>query len=503
MLLFRLAALAQGAVAFEVAVSTFHAVDAARSGRRITATLYLATGKLSPAPVVAFAHGFGLSADAYPLARLLAERRGFVVLLPHNFGVVPSTVDLALDQAFLLAHAVNESASNRMSPLYGRVGNHTVLAGHSLGGGSTVLAADATLAAAYPTPTAMFTVSLGTYTIPGALNSAPNIPASMPALLLTATEDCIDPPAKNSIPVFQAMRSGCVFVPSVVGGSHCQYAASSIGCATTETLCGAHPNITRESQVDRTLSIVFPFLDAVFSGAPEAWASFNASLARAVNENTMHILAHRSDSCSDLTAPPADLDSDFAVDCQLGVAHAFHGHLLIRLSIVDGIQYLRTKPSAQADEARININVTMLMHVEKAAPFSHTIAIKMKSGEYLTPSVGADNVTCASLHNVSLRMALSALNATERRAYGKLTKRLVFGQDDVWRTGLYVAASKLSVTEDDEELRIVAPRFVTSTKLPGQWGGVFYCRLVPPVAIRDWIRSQIHAGRTGHTSIVV
>merc|ERR1712232_15350 len=123
-------------------------------------------------------------------------------------------------------------------------------------------------------------------------------------------------------------------------------------------------------------------------------------------ENMVHVLVHRSDSCSKLLAPAGDLDSDFAVDCQLGVAHAFQGHLLINLSIVDEMTYLTTKPSAQADETRMNINVTMLMHVEKVAPFSHTVAIKMKSGEYLTPSAGPDNVTCASLHNVSLGMAL-------------------------------------------------------------------------------------------------
>lgn len=290
-------------VAYEVVETTYTATDPARSGHKVTATLYLAKDFSSPAPVVAFAHGFGIGAGAYPLARMMAEQRGFVVLLPHNFGVVPSTMNLALDQVFLLAHAVSESG-NPASPLYKRVSNHTVLAGHSLGGGSTILAADRELAAAYPTPSALFTVSLGTYTIPGALASAPNIPASMPALLMSATQDCVDPPAKNSMPVFHDMASDCAFVVSVVGGSHCQYASQQIGCTITEKLCGAHPNITREVQWDVALGVVFPFLDAAFAGQKEApWSTFSAALEGAVSSNNVTVLGQRSSTCSSSAKP--------------------------------------------------------------------------------------------------------------------------------------------------------------------------------------------------------
>lgn len=507
----RLLALASSAAAYEVVVTSYEAVDPARSGHKVTATLYLAKDYAEPAPVVAFAHGFGLSADAYPLAQQLVQQRGLVVLLPHNFGVLPSTRNLALDQVFLLAHAVNES-SNPASPLYKRVSIHTVLAGHSLGGGSTVLAADEHLSSAYPTPSAMFTVSLGTYTIPNALKSAPHVPASMPALLLTATEDCVDPPAKNSLPVFQAMRSGCAFVSSVVGGSHCQYAASNLGCSTTEYLCGARPNITRETQIEKTLSIVLPFLDAVFSGKPEAWTSFNSVLENAVKANTVQLLAHRSDSCTRLAAPEVGnkatagtLDADFAGVCQRRVAHSFSGHLSVTVLQADEGRFLITKPSAQVDKTRTQINVTMLMHEEKTTSFSHSIALKMKSGEYLTPSAGADDVTCASLHKASLEIALLALNATERDGYSKLAKRLSFGEDEIWHSGLYVALAKVKVSEDTDTLTLVAPRFITSPSLPGQWGGVFYCRLVPPAAMRDWIRRQLlgNSSRPNVIGIVV
>jgi len=493
-----LATLAASSSAFEVTETIYTATDPARSGHKVTATLYLAKDFTSPAPVVAFAHGFGIGPKAYPLARMLTEQRGFVVLLPHNLGVVPSTVNLALDQVFLLAHAVSES-SNPSSPLYKRVSNHTVLAGHSLGGGSTILAADRQLAAAYPTPSALFTVSLGTYTIPGALKSAPHIPATMPALLMSATEDCIDPPTKNSMPVFQDMTSDCAFVVSVVGGSHCQYASQQIGCTITEKLCGAHPNITRETQWQVALSVVLPFLDAVFDGKAKApWAKFGAALEGAVSSNNVSVLGHRSDTCSVSTKPATHmpvgvdlLDSDFATACQREVGHASKHNFSITLLQADEKTFLTTKPSLQTDSGRTSINVTMLMHHEETAPFNHSLAIKMKSGQAITPGAAADDVTCASLHNVSLAAALAALDPAERQAYGRQTKILRFGSDKIWHTGLWVALARLQVQEGQHELTIMAPRFFASTKVPGKWGGVVYCRLVPPSAIRDWIRGQL------------
>jgi hypothetical protein len=184
-------------------------------------------------------------------------------------------------------------------------------------------------------------------------------------------------------------------------------------------------------------------------------------------------------------------DSDFAVHCQHQVAHAFKGKLTISLKVADEATFLRTKPSVHADESDANVNVTMLLHEEKAALFNNSIALKMKSGKAIDANATEDDVTCASLHNASLSSALSALDTWERHSYGKLTKRLKFGADKLWHTGLWVALARLEVTESEKEITIVAPRFYASTNLPGNWGGVLYCRLVPPAAILSWIRAQL------------
>ena len=115
----------------------------------------------------------------------------------------------------------------------------------------------------------------------------------------------------------------------------------------------------------------------------------------------------------------------------------------------------------------------------------------MKSGQAINPNATADDVSCASLHNKSLATALSVLTPTQRSAYGKSTKRLIFAADTLYHTGLWVAVAKLKVAEGADAVTIVAPRFFASTKVPGNWGGAVYCRLVPPAALRDWIIGQL------------
>eukprot|EP00462_Mataza_sp_D1_P004409 CAMPEP_0175099814 /NCGR_PEP_ID=MMETSP0086_2-20121207/6681_1 /TAXON_ID=136419 /ORGANISM="Unknown Unknown, Strain D1" /LENGTH=125 /DNA_ID=CAMNT_0016373737 /DNA_START=567 /DNA_END=942 /DNA_ORIENTATION=+ len=83
-----------------------------------------------------------------------------MVFFPHNLGVFPSSVNLAIDQAFILAHAVEQSSSNASSIFFNRVANKTAVMGHSLGGGTAILASDPTiLQHHYPAPQVLVALS--------------------------------------------------------------------------------------------------------------------------------------------------------------------------------------------------------------------------------------------------------------------------------------------------------------------------------------------------------
>ena len=257
----------------------------------------------APAGVVAFAHGFGIGADHYSFVSQALVPLGFVVAFPHAAGA-PSSKNLALDQAFIVQYLVAQGA-NASSIFHGLTVNRTALMGHSLGGGTTLLGADSSLLLGrYPPPHAIAMLSLGTYTVPNALKSAPAVPASTPALLLTATQDCIDPPAKNSAPVLANLPTGCAALLSVVGGSHCQFAGADAGCTVTEKLCGAKPNITREAQQSIAMRVVAPWLQRVLSPTPDddmlPWgsAAFVRALNASVASGQLQVLGSRWNTCS-------------------------------------------------------------------------------------------------------------------------------------------------------------------------------------------------------------
>eukprot|EP00937_MAST-01D_sp_MAST-1D-sp2_P005726 g5726.t1 len=280
---------------------TYTPRDARRPKHKPTFTVTL-DAAVSPVGVVAFAHGFGIDAGHYAFVADALAPLGFVVAFPHTPGAIDvhvrnASLDLALDQAFILQHLVQQSAANASSPFYSKVPNRTALMGHSLGGGTALLAADpAVLQGRYRVADALATLSLGTYTIPKALPSAARAPPSMPALLLTASQDCIDPPAKNSGPVLAGLRSACAALVSLVGGSHCQYAAPDLGCTATEKLCGARPNTTRALQQQLAMSLIAPWLQLALGSdprpTPAQWAGslFMSRLGGAVRGGSAELL---------------------------------------------------------------------------------------------------------------------------------------------------------------------------------------------------------------------
>ena len=245
---------------------------------------------------VAFAHGFGLTAEKYAwLAQSLALA-GHIVVLPHSSGA-PDSKLLALAAAAGAAGVLNESNIDSSSPFFGLAGTRWASCGHSLGGGTSFLSADPSiLSGQYPAPTSILTLSAGVYTIPKALDSAPRVSNSTPTLMLTATQDCIDPPQKNSLPLFNDIGTNCKGVVSLIGGSHCQYAAESLDCEATEHLCGAHPNITREQQQTEAATLAVAWLQFVDSQV--SIESFLKVINASVTSRRAEVMASEWQGCN-------------------------------------------------------------------------------------------------------------------------------------------------------------------------------------------------------------
>mmetsp|Transcript_58756 Transcript_58756/g.129104 ORF Transcript_58756/g.129104 Transcript_58756/m.129104 type:complete len:222 (+) Transcript_58756:54-719(+) len=188
-------------------------------------------------------------------------------------------------------------------------------------------------------------------------------------------------------------------------------------------------------------------------------------------------------------------DGSFAVACQLSVVSGAAVMANITNLQKGAAGFISTKPTLQLhnDSAGTYANINIVTTIEQTAPtpFSHVLAVKMKNRMAVSSGRLADISSCADLHAQSLAAALAELGSEERKDYGVRTKRLQFDADMLWHTGLWAVEGRLTVAESSHEIRVVAPRFYSDFRVPFNLGGMMYCRLLPPSAIRDWIRGQL------------
>ncbi len=255
--------IASGAFAqYPVGTSDVTFVDPARGNRSIPADLYYpaqAAGAGQPVAdpppegfaAVAFGHGFQIAAANYAWIASRLAGEGCVVAVPRTAGeLFPNHEAFGLDLAFA-ARALRDAGADPASPFFGRMGPRTLVMGHSMGGGCSMLAAGgdtsitavANFAAAETNPSAVAACGL----------------IGRPALLFAGGNDCVTPPADHQIPMYEALTGWRTLV-TIDGASHCQFNAYSFLCDFGES-CSA--GITREAQQDLAWSILRPWMRAI------------------------------------------------------------------------------------------------------------------------------------------------------------------------------------------------------------------------------------------------
>jgi predicted dienelactone hydrolase len=279
--LLRLFALPLPAGAYEIGHTSITFVDPARNSRQILTEVYypaLVAGENVPVadpagagfPVVAFGHGYLLTYNLYAYLWEALVPQGFILALPRTEGsLFPSHEQFGLDLAYLIG-AVQARGNDPSSPFYGKVGSTSAVAGHSMGGGASFLAARAN-----PNVTALFNLAAAE-TNPSAIAAAADI--TDPALLFSGAYDCVAPPEAHQIPMYEALAADCKTLASLTGGSHCQFAEQSTICELGEGSC-SDPLITRDEQHALTVQLLGPWLRHMLKHEPGAWSEFEDLLA--------------------------------------------------------------------------------------------------------------------------------------------------------------------------------------------------------------------------------
>jgi predicted dienelactone hydrolase len=270
---------ANGALAqYAVGTADVTYADPDRNDRPIPVDLYYPAASPGPGqppatpppggfPAVAFGHGYLMPASVYAWLGQRLAADGFVVAMPRTGGeLFPSHATFALDLAFVGRH-LRALGDDTSSPFFERMSGLACVMGHSMGGGSSLLAA-----AGDPTVSAVANLAAAE-TDPSAIAACATI--SAPALLFAGQNDCVTPPPDHQAPMFAALASDWRTMVTLDGASHCQFAASNFTCSLGESCT---PDITRAAQQDLTWLLLRPWLHAVLRDDAAAQAEFQALL---------------------------------------------------------------------------------------------------------------------------------------------------------------------------------------------------------------------------------
>lgn len=263
---------------FSVGTADITLVDPDRGDRVIPCDLYYpatADGPgqppADPPPggfaAIAFGHGYQLNTGVYAWVAERLAAIGGVVALPRTAGeLFPDHEEFGLDLAFV-ARTLRDTADGELDALTGRMSDRTLVMGHSMGGGASLLAL-----ASDPGLTAVVTFAAAE-TNPSAIAACASI--DRPSLFFAGTNDCVTPPADHQIPMYEALAGGWRTLVTIDGASHCQFNTYSFLCALGE-FCDA--DISRSEQHDLVWNLLEPWVRAVLLGADDQFAVFQTRL---------------------------------------------------------------------------------------------------------------------------------------------------------------------------------------------------------------------------------
>ena len=232
-------------------------------GRQIQTEVYYPTfiaGENTPVatfpefPVIVFGHGFAMGWDAYQNIWEHLVPQGYIMAFVRTEGSLipaPSHGDFGQDLALVSTKmlALDIAAGSLFN---GKVKQKSVIMGHSMGGGATMLAAanNANISGIVGLAPAE--------TNPSAIGVCANI--SVPALIFSGSSDGVTPPAEHHLPIYQGIASSCKSFVSITGGAHCYFANSNFNCDFGESTSSQGITISRAEQQEKMFWFLDPWL---------------------------------------------------------------------------------------------------------------------------------------------------------------------------------------------------------------------------------------------------
>jgi len=206
-------------------------------------------------PVVVIGHGFQMTWDSYDNIYNRLAQKGFIVALPRTEGgLSPAHADFGADLRLVasLMLALNTSTVSGTTTFNGKVSNKTAIGGHSMGAGSSFLAA-----ANNTTLTCLFNMAAAE-TNPSSINSATTI--TVPSLVIGGQRDCVaDTTVQNSH--YNNIASTKKFKVFLKDLTHCDFGnGGSFQCTFGQGVSGCGNTLSNTAALNRYMTYIEPFL---------------------------------------------------------------------------------------------------------------------------------------------------------------------------------------------------------------------------------------------------
>ncbi|MCX7743303.1 MAG: alpha/beta hydrolase [Flavobacteriales bacterium] len=280
---------------------TLNFYDVSRNNREVNAEISypaIAAGQNTmPAngqfPLIVIGHGFVMTIDAYTNFVNTLVPLGYVVVLCNTeTSFSPSHDNFARDLLFLNNDIKHKSQNDGSFFLYQHLSGTSAIMGHSMGGGSSVLAASLA-------NTGNLNCIVGfapAETNPSAVTAAGLV--NIPALIFAGQGDNVTPPAAHQIPIYNALTTSCAILVTIKGGGHCYFAQPNAACDFGETFSNSNISITREEQQDVMFDFLLPFLDLNLRFNTAAKQILNDSLTQSTR------ITYQNKNCESLSLSP-------------------------------------------------------------------------------------------------------------------------------------------------------------------------------------------------------
>lgn len=209
-------------------------------------------------PVVVFGHGFVMGWDSYDNIYNALASKGYIVLLPRTEGSFsPNHGEFGNDLKFLATAGLNLNSISTPSALTifnGKVRQKAAIGGHSMGAGSSYLAA-----ANNNGIECLFNCAAAT-TNPSSINSASLV--TVPTLVISGARDCVaDTIVQNNH--FAALASVKKYHVILKQLTHCDFGnGTNTNCTFGQSTSGCSNQLSNSLAFTRYMTYIEPFLGA-------------------------------------------------------------------------------------------------------------------------------------------------------------------------------------------------------------------------------------------------